>query len=106
MDHCVESSFFHRGDDPANGNAIKKAMSIKRDGVKDNTNVQLANLKTDFEKEQKKNKELKLQIEEKMKNLSKIVQERDSLASEKLLFDTEKQVCLSLLVYHLNESCI
>merc|ERR1712142_17174 len=84
------ASLTETGDDPA-GNPIKKTMSVKRDAVKDNSSVQLANMKTDFEKEQKKNKELKLQIEEKMKNLSKIVQERDSLASEKLIFDTGKQ---------------
>ena len=73
-------------------------MSIKRESSKDNSSVQLANMKSDYEKEQKKNKELKLQIEEKMKNLSKLVQERDSLASEKLLFDTEKQVYYLLTI--------
>ena len=78
-------------------------MSVKRtaDG-KDSNSVQIANLKADFEKEQIKNKELKLQIEEKMKNLSKLVQERDSLASEKLLYDTEKQVCSIYFMLSLN----
>ena len=66
---------------------------MKRDSVKDTSGLQLANTKSELEKEQKKYKELKTQMDDKMKNISKLVQERDSLASDKLLFDTEKQVC-------------
>lgn len=72
---------------------LQKTASLKRESIKDSSNhMQMINLKKDLEKEQKKSKELKHSLEEKIKAMSKVQMTLDSLENEKVLFDTEKKV--------------
>ena len=72
---------------------ILKRMSSKRESVKDtSSNTQLIAIKVDLEKEQKRNKELKQLLEDKVKLATKLENERDMLENEKALFDTERKV--------------
>lgn len=74
---------------------------MKRESAKDNGNSQLIALKVDIEKEQKKSKELKLVLEDKIKLVRKIENERNQAENDNALLKSEKKV--TAICFFLND---